>query len=87
MEWGGSWGHSARHGHRDPSIAALILDSPFASLEMVVRELIVAGRGCCDMFKWLHQENNLSYQGTYFIGSMIYHNLSTFMVCQGVSAI
>ena len=33
-----------RHGHRDPSIAALILDSPFASLEMVVRELIAAGR-------------------------------------------
>ena len=42
---GGSWDHSARHGHRDPSIAALILDSPFASLEMVVRELIVACRG------------------------------------------
>lgn len=28
------------HGHRDPSIAAMVLDSPFASLEQVARELI-----------------------------------------------
>ena len=68
MEWGGgSWDHSARHGHRDPSIAALILDSPFASLEMVVRELIVAGRSRVVIFLWLHQEINLSYQGTCFL--------------------
>ncbi|CAK9051057.1 Uncharacterized protein YqkD [Durusdinium trenchii] len=40
--WGRSMGAATAllHGHRDPSIAALILDSPFASLEMVVRELI-----------------------------------------------
>lgn len=40
--WGRSMGAATAllHGHRDPSIAALILDSPFANLEMVVRELI-----------------------------------------------
>ena len=40
-EFSGSFSIILRHGHRDPSIAALILDSPFANLEMVVRELIV----------------------------------------------
>mmetsp|Transcript_44078 Transcript_44078/g.102963 ORF Transcript_44078/g.102963 Transcript_44078/m.102963 type:complete len:383 (+) Transcript_44078:61-1209(+) len=40
--WGRSMGAATAllHGHRDPSIAGLVLDSPFSSLEMVVRELI-----------------------------------------------
>lgn len=40
--WGRSMGAATAllHGHRDPSIAAVILDSPFASLEQVVRELV-----------------------------------------------
>eukprot|EP00440_Ansanella_granifera_P076225 gb/GFBE01082719.1/.p1 GENE.gb/GFBE01082719.1/~~gb/GFBE01082719.1/.p1 ORF type:complete len:377 (+),score=41.56 gb/GFBE01082719.1/:1-1131(+) len=40
--WGRSMGAATAllHGHRDPSIAALVLDSPFANLEQVVRELV-----------------------------------------------
>jgi len=40
--WGRSMGAATAllHGHRDPSIAAMVLDSPFASLEQVVRELV-----------------------------------------------
>lgn len=40
--WGRSMGAATAllHGHRDPSIAAMVLDSPFASLEQVARELI-----------------------------------------------
>mmetsp|Transcript_30138 Transcript_30138/g.70308 ORF Transcript_30138/g.70308 Transcript_30138/m.70308 type:complete len:425 (+) Transcript_30138:100-1374(+) len=40
--WGRSMGAATAllHGHRDPSIAAMILDSPFSSLETVARELI-----------------------------------------------
>jgi len=40
--WGRSMGAvtALLHGHRDPSIAGLVLDSPFSSLEQVVRELI-----------------------------------------------
>jgi pimeloyl-ACP methyl ester carboxylesterase len=40
--WGRSMGAASAllHGHRDPSIAAMVLDSPFASLEQVTRELI-----------------------------------------------
>ncbi|CAE7473489.1 yqkD [Symbiodinium natans] len=44
--WGRSMGAATAllHGHRDPSIAGLVLDSPFASLEMVVRELIASAK-------------------------------------------
>lgn len=40
--WGRSMGAATAllHGHRDPSIAAMVLDSPFSSLEQVARELI-----------------------------------------------
>jgi len=40
--WGRSMGAATAllHSHRDPSIAAMVLDSPFASLEQVARELI-----------------------------------------------
>jgi len=44
--WGRSMGAATAllHGHRDPSIAAMVLDSPFASLEQVARELIDAAQ-------------------------------------------
>merc|ERR1712071_728739 len=40
--WGRSMGAATAllHGHRDPSIAAMILDSPFASLEQLAREIV-----------------------------------------------
>lgn len=39
--WGRSMGAvtALLHGDRDPSIAALILDSPFSNLEMLVKEI------------------------------------------------
>ncbi|CAK0897832.1 unnamed protein product [Prorocentrum cordatum] len=41
--WGRSMGAATAllHGHRDPSIAALILDSPFADLHQLAREVAV----------------------------------------------
>lgn len=40
--WGRSMGAATAllHGHRDPSIAAMVLDSPFSSLERLAREII-----------------------------------------------
>lgn len=40
--WGRSMGASTAllHGHRDPSIAAMVLDSPYSSLERLAREII-----------------------------------------------
>mmetsp|Transcript_61780 Transcript_61780/g.143744 ORF Transcript_61780/g.143744 Transcript_61780/m.143744 type:complete len:402 (+) Transcript_61780:58-1263(+) len=40
--WGRSMGAATAllHGHRDPSIAAMVLDSPFTSLEQLAREVI-----------------------------------------------
>lgn len=40
--WGRSMGAATAllHGHRDPSIAAMVLDSPFSSLERLAREVI-----------------------------------------------
>lgn len=40
--WGRSMGAATAllHGHRDPSIAAVVLDSPFSSLERLAREII-----------------------------------------------
>jgi len=47
--WGRSMGAATAllHGHRDPSIAAMVLDSPFASLEQVTRELIDSAQIRC----------------------------------------
>jgi acetyl esterase/lipase len=44
--WGRSMGASTAllHVHRDPSIAALVLDSPFADLKQLALELVDAGR-------------------------------------------
>ena len=50
-----------RHGHRDPSIAGLVLDSPFSSLEMVVRELIDAA-AAWDGFQGLSKIEALGLQ-------------------------
>lgn len=40
--WGRSMGAATAllHGHRDPSIAAMVLDSPFSSLEQLAREIV-----------------------------------------------
>lgn len=40
--WGRSMGAATAllHGHRDPSIAAMVLDSPFSSLEQLTNEVI-----------------------------------------------
>jgi len=40
--WGRSMGAATAllHGHRDPSIAAMVLDSPFADLEQLAREIV-----------------------------------------------
>jgi len=40
--WGRSMGAATAllHGHRDPSIAAMVLDSPFSSLERLAKEVI-----------------------------------------------
>jgi len=44
--WGRSMGAatSLLHGHRDPSIAAMILDSPFADLTQLAGEMVDKGR-------------------------------------------
>ncbi len=44
--WGRSMGAvtALLHGHRDPSIAAMVLDSPFASLKQLARELVAKGK-------------------------------------------
>ena len=44
--WGRSMGAATAllHGHRDPSIAAMVLDSPFASLKQLARELVARGK-------------------------------------------
>jgi len=44
--WGRSMGAATAllHGHRDPSIAAMVLDSPFASLKQLARELVAKGK-------------------------------------------
>ena len=49
--WGRSMGAATAllHGERDPSIAGMILDSAFASLEMLAEEMVEKGRkhlGC-----------------------------------------
>lgn len=40
--WGRSMGAATAllHGHRDPSIAAMVLDSPFSSLEQLAKEIV-----------------------------------------------
>eukprot|EP00301_Raphidiophrys_heterophryoidea_P019903 c4725_g1_i1.p1 GENE.c4725_g1_i1~~c4725_g1_i1.p1 ORF type:complete len:515 (-),score=144.80 c4725_g1_i1:131-1675(-) len=45
--WGRSMGAATAllHGHRDPSIAGMILDSPFADLTQLARELVEHARG------------------------------------------
>ena len=45
--WGRSMGAvtALLHGDRDPSIAAMLLDSPFADLNMLVEEMVDKGRG------------------------------------------
>merc|ERR1711974_48362 len=41
--WGRSMGAATAllHGHRDPSIAAMVLDSPFADLKQLAREFVM----------------------------------------------
>ena len=45
--WGRSMGAvtALLHGDRDPSIAAMVLDSPFADLNQLVEEMVETGRG------------------------------------------
>ena len=40
--WGRSMGAATAllHGHRDPSIAAMVLDSPFTNLRILAQELV-----------------------------------------------
>ena len=44
--WGRSMGAATAllHSHRDPSIAALVLDSPFADLKQLAMELVSRGK-------------------------------------------